>query len=90
MAQKSDKRKNGWDLWCLLRFGKAVLEAGADSVPVVQVVYDFGTIWKMRTPVRGLYIAIEIGTFVVPTHLYAVGGLQVSLASLLWLQVSFI
>ncbi|KAG9069661.1 hypothetical protein KI688_008983 [Linnemannia hyalina] len=90
MAQKSDKRKNGWDLWRLLRFGKAALEAGAASVPLVQVVYDLGTIWNMCTPVRGLYIAIEIGPFMMPTHLYAVGGLQASLAPLLWLQVSSI
>ncbi|KAF9577959.1 hypothetical protein BGW38_006514, partial [Lunasporangiospora selenospora] len=86
MAHRSEKSKNGWDMWRLLRFGKAALEAGADSVPLVQVIYDLGTVWKMCIPVRGLYVAIEVGPFVLPTHLYMIGAFQASLAPLLWLQ----
>ncbi|KAF9996441.1 hypothetical protein BGZ80_007243, partial [Entomortierella chlamydospora] len=39
-TQRSNKAKNGWDIYRLVRFGKSVLDEGAPMVPLVQIIYD--------------------------------------------------
>ncbi|KAI8602083.1 hypothetical protein EDD21DRAFT_353079 [Dissophora ornata] len=53
-TQRNDKKKNGWDLYRLSRFGTAVLNKGAPVVPLIQVVADVGTVYR-----RGEYTDYE-------------------------------
>ncbi|KAF9186253.1 hypothetical protein BGZ50_002582 [Haplosporangium sp. Z 11] len=83
-AQRSDKAKNGWDLWRLVRFGKSVLDEGAPMVPLVQVVYDEGTVYRHFVRTRGVMVLAEVGVFTVPMHVNGIGSLQASLPVLYW------
>lgn len=86
-SQRADKAKNGWDLWRLVRFGKSVLDEGAPMVPLIQVIYDEGTIYRHFVRIRGVMVLAEVGVFTVPMHLNNVGALQASLPVLNWYQV---
>lgn len=86
-SQRADKAKNGWDLWRLVRFGKSVLDEGAPMVPLIQVIYDEGIIYRHFVRIRGVMVLAEVGVFTVPMHLNNVGALQASLPVLNWYQV---
>ncbi|KAF9582769.1 hypothetical protein BGW38_010789, partial [Lunasporangiospora selenospora] len=86
-CQRSDKAKNGWDLWRLVRFGKSVLDEGAQMVPLVQIIYDEGTLYRHFVQIRGIMVLAEVGVFTVPTHLNSIGSFQASLPVLYWYQV---
>ncbi|KAG0312662.1 hypothetical protein BGZ99_009334 [Dissophora globulifera] len=86
-CQRGDKAKNGWDLWRLVRFGKSVLDEGAPMVPLVQIIYDEGTIYRHFVRIRGIMVLAEVGVFTIPTHLNSIGSLQASLPVLYWFQV---
>ncbi|KAF9082681.1 hypothetical protein BGX29_003682, partial [Mortierella sp. GBA35] len=85
-CQRADKAKNGWDLWRLVRFGKSVLDEGAPMVPLIQIIYDEGTIYRHFVKIRGVMVLAEVGVFTVPMHLNNVGSLQASLPVLNWYQ----
>ncbi|KAF9081335.1 hypothetical protein BGX23_000988, partial [Mortierella sp. AD031] len=85
-SQRTDKAKNGWDLWRLVRFGKSVLDEGAPMVPLMQAIYDEGTIYRHFVRIRGVMVLAEVGVFTVPMHLNNVGALQASLPVLNWYQ----
>ncbi|KAG0078386.1 hypothetical protein BGZ90_005349 [Linnemannia elongata] len=85
-CQRTDKAKNGWDMWRLVRFGKSVLDEGAPMVPLIQVIYDEGTIYRHFVKIRGVMVLAEVGVFTVPTHLNQIGSLQASLPVLFWYQ----
>ena len=87
-SQRADKAKNGWDLWRLARFGKSVLDEGAPMVPLIQIIYDEGTVYRHFVQTRGIMVLAEVGVFTVPMHLNNVGSLQASLPVLNWYQVT--
>ncbi|KAF9945665.1 hypothetical protein BGZ65_010503, partial [Modicella reniformis] len=84
--QKADKSKNGYDLWRLARFGKSVLDEGASMVPLVQIIYEQGTIYRLVVRIRGIMVLAKVGVFTVPMHMNAIGAFQASMPVLEWLR----
>ncbi|KAF9346829.1 hypothetical protein BGX34_003588 [Mortierella sp. NVP85] len=87
--QKADNNKNGMDLWRLTRFGKSVLDEGSPMVPLVQVIYEQGTIYKLVVRIRGIMVLAKVGVFTVPMHRNAIGAFQASMPTLEWFRVMF-
>ncbi|KAG0257015.1 hypothetical protein BGZ95_005347 [Linnemannia exigua] len=85
-TQRNDKKKNGWDLYRLSRFGTAVLNEGAPVVPLIQVVADVGTVYRHFVKARGIMVLAEVGVFSVPTATIHMGALLASLPTLFWYQ----
>ncbi|KAF9578657.1 hypothetical protein BGW38_005438 [Lunasporangiospora selenospora] len=85
-CQRNDRKKNGWDLYRLSRFGTAVLNQGAEVVPLVQVVADSGTIYRHIVKDRGVMVLAEVGVFLVPTTTIHMGALLASLPTLVWFR----
>ncbi|KAG0247479.1 hypothetical protein BG011_001417, partial [Mortierella polycephala] len=84
--QRNDKKKNGWDLYRLSRFGTAVLNEGAPVVPLIQVVADVGTVYRHFVKARGIMVLAEVGVFSVPTTTIHMGALLASLPTLFWFR----
>ncbi|KAF9344342.1 hypothetical protein BGX26_004508 [Mortierella sp. AD094] len=84
--QKNDKRKNGWDLFRLSKFGTALLNEGVDVVPLVQVIADCGTVYRHIVKIRGISVLAQVGIFTVPISVNQLGALQASLPVLFWLR----
>ncbi|KAI9240547.1 MAG: hypothetical protein BYD32DRAFT_151745 [Podila humilis] len=87
--QKADKSKNGIDLWRLARFGKSVLDEGAPKVPLVQIIYEQGTVYRLVVRTRGIMVLAEVGVFTIPMHMNAIGSFQASMQVLEWFRVKF-
>ncbi|KAI1316995.1 hypothetical protein EDD11_009154 [Mortierella claussenii] len=85
-VQRNDRRKNGWDLYRLSRFGTAVLNEGAPVVPLVQVIADVGTVYRHFVKARGIMVLAEVGVFSAPTATIHLGALLASLPSLFWFR----
>ncbi|KAF8933515.1 hypothetical protein BGZ47_010833 [Haplosporangium gracile] len=81
-TQRNDKKKSGWDLYRLSRFGTAVLNEGALVVPLIQVVADVGTVYRHFVKARGIMVLAEVGVFSVPTATIHMGALLASLPTL--------
>ncbi|KAG0343511.1 hypothetical protein BG004_005265 [Podila humilis] len=60
------KAKTNWDLFRLSRFAKAFLDAGNDSVSLLQVVHESGLAMNLKFRVRGVYVLEKVGLFTVP------------------------
>ncbi|KAG0260681.1 hypothetical protein BG011_001688, partial [Mortierella polycephala] len=78
--------KNKWDLYRLVRFGKAFLDAGNSFAPLIQVIYMNGSYMRLCVKTRGMYLLEEVGQFVVPTTLTMIPSLLASLPTLLSIQ----
>jgi hypothetical protein len=87
--QKTDKNKNGIDLWRLARFEKSVLDEGAPMVPLVQIIYEQGTVYRLVVRTRGIMVLAEVGVFTVLMHMNAIGAFQASMQVLEWCRVMF-
>ncbi|KAF9189412.1 hypothetical protein BGZ51_009645, partial [Haplosporangium sp. Z 767] len=85
-TQRNDKKKNGWDLYRLSRFGTAVLNEGAPVVPLIQVIADVGTVYRHFVKARGIMVLAEVGVFSVPTATIHLGALLASLPTLFWFR----
>ncbi|KAF8923171.1 hypothetical protein BGZ58_003282 [Dissophora ornata] len=55
-------------------------------VPLIQIIYDEGTIYRHFVRIRGVMVLAEVGVFAVLMHLNNVGSLQASLPVLCWYQ----
>ncbi|KAF9410065.1 hypothetical protein BGZ76_005568, partial [Entomortierella beljakovae] len=82
--QKTDRSKNGFDLWRLARYGKSVLDEGTPMVPLIQIIYEKGIIYRLVVRARGVMVLAEVGIFTVPMYLNAIATLQTSLPTLEW------
>ncbi|KAF9410269.1 hypothetical protein BGZ76_005545 [Entomortierella beljakovae] len=67
LSQEHSKTKNMWDTFRLARHGKALVDSGFNSVPLLQIVYSTGTYMRLEYKSRGLSILEEIGNFEIPT-----------------------
>ncbi|KAF9083787.1 hypothetical protein BGX27_003996, partial [Mortierella sp. AM989] len=85
-TQRNDKKKNGWDLYRLSRFGTAVLNEGTPVVPLIQVVADVGTVYRHFVKARGIMVLAEVGVFSAPTTTIHMGALLASLPTLFWFR----
>ncbi|KAF9959696.1 hypothetical protein BGZ65_000142 [Modicella reniformis] len=88
--QRADKGKNGFDLWRLARFGKFVLDQGVHLVPLLQIIYDQGVVYRMMAPARGVMVLAEVGLFTIPLYLNAIGNFQTSLPVLEWYKMTML
>ncbi|KAF9192774.1 hypothetical protein BGZ51_004942 [Haplosporangium sp. Z 767] len=75
--------KTNWDLFRLVRFGKAFLDKGNGTVPLLQVVHDSGFMMRLSLRLRGMYILERIGLFSVPCSIATVPALLATLPVLL-------
>ncbi|KAG9061659.1 hypothetical protein KI688_007240 [Linnemannia hyalina] len=80
-SHRGDRPNNGWDLWRLrlIGFGKSALDEGAPMVPLIQIIYDEGTIHCHFVKIRGVMVLAEVGVFTVLIHLNNVRSLKASL-----------
>ncbi|KAF9921079.1 hypothetical protein FBU30_008932 [Linnemannia zychae] len=58
-AQVNHIAKNNWDLFRLARFGKAFLDKGHVTIPLLQVVYDCVSVMRLSMKERGVYLLDE-------------------------------
>ncbi|KAF9555984.1 hypothetical protein EC968_008551 [Mortierella alpina] len=86
--QRADKGKNGFDLWRLARYGKFILDRGVHLVPLLQIIYDQGVVYRMMVPARGVMVLAEVGLFTIPLYLNAIGNFQASLPVLEWYKMT--
>lgn len=86
--QRNDHAKNGIDLWRLVRFGNSVIHEGAPMVPLLQVIYDDGTLYRLFPYIRGVLVLAEVGAISFPTHARSIGSLQASLPVIQWYKVT--
>ncbi|KAG9062632.1 hypothetical protein KI688_004936 [Linnemannia hyalina] len=77
-SQRNDRKKNGWDLYRLSRFGTAVLNQGTEVMPLVQVLAGSGTIYRHFVKGRGIVVLAEVGVFSVPTTTIHMGAAGIS------------
>ncbi|KAF9082530.1 hypothetical protein BGX27_004465, partial [Mortierella sp. AM989] len=82
-AHENSFGKNQWDLFRLARFGKSFLDAGNKFIPLLQIIYTFGSFMRLKEKTRGMYLLLEVGHFTIPTNLTEVGALQKSLPTLI-------
>ncbi|KAF9585239.1 hypothetical protein BGW38_003275 [Lunasporangiospora selenospora] len=82
-AQESSFGKNQWDLFRLVRFGKAFLDSGNKFAPLLRIIYTNGTFMRLQEKARRMYLLVEVGHFAIPTNLMEVGALQISLPTLI-------
>ena len=87
-SQKHCDPKNKWDLFRLIRFGKAFLDAGNSFAPLIQVIYADGTYMRLSVRTRGMFLLEEVGVFMIPTTMITIPSLLVSLPTLLCAQVN--
>lgn len=86
-AQETNEAKNMWDMYRLVRFGKAFLDAGNDTAPLFQVIYSNASYMRLTTRTRGIFLLEEIGVFVVPTTIAMIPSLFATLPTLLAAKV---
>ncbi|KAI8595627.1 hypothetical protein EDD21DRAFT_390711 [Dissophora ornata] len=77
------RSKTDWDVFRLVRFGKSFLDSGNDTVPLLQVVHDSGTVMRLSLKQRGIYILERIGLFNVPCSVGTIPALLGTLPPLL-------
>ncbi|KAF9180263.1 hypothetical protein BGZ50_006358 [Haplosporangium sp. Z 11] len=85
-SQEHCDPKNKWDLYRLVRFGKAFLDAGNSFAPLIQVIYTNGTYMRLSVRTRGMFLLEEVGEFMIPTNMVAIPSLLTSLPTLLSMQ----
>ncbi|KAI8353974.1 hypothetical protein B0O80DRAFT_451906 [Mortierella sp. GBAus27b] len=88
--QRTDHAKSGVDLWRLVRFGSSVIHEGAPMVPLLQVIYDDATLYRLFPHLRGVLVLAEVGAISFPTHARSIGSLQVSFPVLQWYKEAIV
>ncbi|KAF9426345.1 hypothetical protein BGZ76_002807, partial [Entomortierella beljakovae] len=86
--QAGNKAKNLWDMFKLVRYGKAFIVAGNDSAPLVQVIGNLGTYMRLYIKVRGVMVLEEAGIFIIPTFKAMVPSFVATLPTLELLKIN--
>ncbi|KAF9993447.1 hypothetical protein BGZ79_001854, partial [Entomortierella chlamydospora] len=81
--QQTNESKNKWDLFRLMRSGKAFLDAGNRIAPLIQAIYSNGKYMRLVVKTRGMHLLEEVGSFAIPTTIITISSLISSLSVLL-------
>ncbi|ORZ26910.1 hypothetical protein BCR41DRAFT_347050 [Lobosporangium transversale] len=90
LSQEHSETKNMWDTFRLARHGKALVDSGFNSVPLLQIVYSTGTYMRLEYKSRGMSILEEIGNFEIPTTASKIPSLVGTLPTLIAVKVAML